>query len=70
MPSVVIWGGQSVPSVVIWGWAVSAKCSYMGVGGQCQAPTALPPGKGPDTHCTEGWLGLRANPDRYSKSDL
>jgi hypothetical protein len=31
---------------------------YMGVGRQRHAPTALPPGKGPGSHCTGGWDGL------------
>jgi len=29
----------------------------MGLGGQWQAPAALPPGMYPDTHCTGGWVG-------------
>jgi hypothetical protein len=31
----------------------------MGVGGQSHAPVALPVGKRPGTHCTEGWAGPR-----------
>ena len=31
----------------------------MGVGGQQDAPAALPPGK-PSTHCIGGWVGPRA----------
>jgi len=30
------------------------------VGGQRQAPAALPPGKRPGTHCAGGWVGPRA----------
>jgi len=32
----------------------------MGVGGQRDAPAALPPGKRPGTHCIGGWVGPRA----------
>ena len=32
----------------------------MRVGGQLPAPAALPPGKISVTHCTGGWVGLRA----------
>jgi hypothetical protein len=32
----------------------------MGVGGQHNAPAALPPGKRPGTHCTGGCVGPRA----------
>ena len=32
----------------------------MGVGGQRHALTALPPGKGPCTHCTGDWVDPRA----------
>ena len=28
-----------------------------GVGGQRDAPAALPPGNRPDTHCIGGWVG-------------
>jgi len=38
----------------------------MEVGGQLQAPAALPPGKRP--HCIGGWLGPRAGLDRCGKS--
>jgi len=31
----------------------------MEVDGQRHAPAALPPGKGPSTHCTVGWVGPR-----------
>jgi hypothetical protein len=31
---------------------------YMGVGRQRHAPTTLPRGKGPGSHCTGGWVGL------------
>jgi len=31
----------------------------MGVGGQCHATAALPPGKTPGTHLTGGWVDLR-----------
>ena len=34
-----------------------------GVGGQRQAPVALPPGKKPGTHYTEPWVGSRARLD-------
>jgi hypothetical protein len=40
----------------------------MGVGGQHQAPAALPPGKIPDTHCIGGWVGPRAGLDGCGKS--
>jgi hypothetical protein len=32
----------------------------MVVGGQRHAPTALPAGKGPGTHCVGGWVGPKA----------
>jgi len=35
----------------------------MAVGGQHHAPVALPPGKGPGTHHTRGWMGPRASLD-------
>jgi hypothetical protein len=36
--------------------------------GQCQAPAALyPRGKDPGTHCTGGWMGLRAGLDTKAK---
>jgi hypothetical protein len=41
---------------------------YMGVGGQRHVPSALPPGKRPNTHCTGGWVGLGAGLDRSGKS--
>ena len=40
----------------------------MGVGGQRQAPAALPPGKRLDIHCTGGWVGPRAGLDVCGKS--
>jgi hypothetical protein len=33
----------------------------MGLGGRRQAQAALPPGKGPCTHCIGGWVGPRAS---------
>jgi len=35
----------------------------MGVGGQRDAPVALPPGKTPSSHFTGGYLGLGAGLD-------
>jgi hypothetical protein len=36
----------------------------MGVSGQRHTPTAIYPGeRTPGTHCTGGWVGLRAGPD-------
>jgi hypothetical protein len=40
----------------------------MGVRGQRHVPTALPPGKRPDTYCIGDWVGPRAGLDRYGKS--
>jgi hypothetical protein len=40
----------------------------IGVGGQRQAPAALPPGKRQGTHCTGGWVGLGAGLDGNGKS--
>ena len=40
----------------------------MGVGGQRHAPTALPLGKRPGTHCIGGWVGTRAGLDGCVKS--
>jgi hypothetical protein len=39
-----------------------------GVSGQRHAPAALPRGKRSSTHCTGGWLVLRAGLDRHKKS--
>ena len=39
----------------------------MGVGVQCHAPVALPPGKGPSTHCMGGWVGPGASLDGLQK---
>ena len=38
------------------------------MGVQRHAPSALPPGKKPGTHCTEGWVGLRADVDWCGKT--
>jgi len=35
------------------------------VGGQDQAPAALPQGKRHDTHCRAGWVGCRPSLDGY-----
>ena len=40
----------------------------MGVGGQRHAPAAVPPGKGPGTHCVGGCVGPRAGLDGCGKS--
>ena len=40
----------------------------MGGGGESHAPVALPRGKGPVTHCTEGWVGPRTGLDGCGKS--
>ena len=40
----------------------------MGVCGQLHAPASLSPGKRPDTHCREGWVGLRVALDGRGKS--
>jgi hypothetical protein len=40
----------------------------MALGGQPHAPAALPPRKGPGTHCIGGWVGPRAGVDRCGKS--
>jgi len=39
----------------------------MEAGGYRHASAALPPGKRPDTNCTEGWMGPRAGLDGYGK---
>jgi hypothetical protein len=39
-----------------------------GVGGQCQNPAALSPGKKPCTHCIGCWVGPRAGLDECGKS--
>ena len=36
--------------------------------GQRHAPAAPYPQETPSTHCTGGWVGLRAGLDRYGKS--
>ena len=38
------------------------------MGVQRHAPSALPPGKKPGTHCTEGWVGLRTDVDWCGKT--
>jgi hypothetical protein len=40
----------------------------MGVGGHRRSPIALPPGKGPDTSFTGGWVALRAGLNGCGKS--
>ena len=40
----------------------------MEVDGQRHAPTALPPGKRPGTHCIGGWVSPRAGLDGCGKS--
>ena len=40
----------------------------MGVGGQCHALAALPPGRRPSIHCIGGWVGLRAGLEGCGKS--
>jgi hypothetical protein len=38
------------------------------VGGQRNAPTALPPEKRPGTHCVEGWVAPGAGLEGYGRS--
>jgi hypothetical protein len=40
----------------------------MEVGGERHAPTALPPGKRPDTDCMGDWVKPRAGLEGYGKS--
>ena len=40
----------------------------MCVSGQSHAQAALPPGKGPSTHCIGGYVGYRVGLDRREKS--
>jgi hypothetical protein len=40
----------------------------MWVGGQRHALAALPPGKGPGTHCTVGWVGPQGRSGRVLKN--
>jgi hypothetical protein len=43
----------------------------MGVSGQGLAPAVLyPGGKDPGTHCTEGWVGLRAGLDTEARGTI
>jgi hypothetical protein len=43
----------------------------MGVSGQRHAPAALCSGKRtPDTHCTGGWVGLRAGLDTQAREKV
>ena len=39
----------------------------MRVGGERRAPAALPPGKGPGTQFTRGWVGTRPGLDGFGK---
>jgi hypothetical protein len=45
------------------GIALSSTSALDGVGGQCHAPAALPPGKRPGTHCIKGRVGPSAGLD-------
>ena len=47
---------------------LSLTSALDGVGGQPQAPTALPPGKRPGIHCIGGSVGPRAGRDGCGKS--
>jgi hypothetical protein len=38
--------------------------------GQRHAPAALPPRKGPGTHCTGGWEGPRAGLDWFGEKNI
>jgi len=42
----------------------------MGVGGQCHAPAALPPGESPIAYCTGDWFSVKAGLDECGKSRL
>ena len=42
----------------------------MGVDGHGHAPAILPPVKRSNTHCTRGWVGLKAGQDRGGKCRL
>ena len=46
----------------------STTIYQMRVGGQLNAPAALPPGKRPGTHCIAGWVDPRAGLDGCGKS--
>jgi len=37
---------------------------------QLHAPNAVLPGKWAISHCKQGWVGLRAGPDRYEKEKI
>ena len=47
---------------------LSLTSAQDGLGGQSQAPAALPPEKRAGTHCTGGRVGPRAGVDRWGKS--
>ena len=42
----------------------------MEVGGQRHAPAVLPPGKRPGTHCTGGWVDIRAGAENLAPSGI
>jgi hypothetical protein len=42
----------------------------MEVGSQLSAPTTLTPGRKPDTHWLEGWLGLKTDSDVLEKRKI
>jgi hypothetical protein len=42
----------------------------MKVGGQLDAPAALPPGKRPGTHCIGDWVGPRTEQESHSTKKL
>ena len=46
---------------------VSITSAVDGVGGQCHAPAALPPGKKHCIHCRRGWVGPSNSLDGYRK---
>jgi hypothetical protein len=51
---------QRVVEVALYSSTFSFTPALDGGGCQRNAPAALPQGKRPGTHCTEGWVGSRA----------
>jgi hypothetical protein len=51
-----------------YNYILSLTSELEGVNGHRHTPAALPPAKRPSTHCTGGWMGLRASLDTCRKS--
>jgi hypothetical protein len=65
VPLHATWGERSATPTHSW------PRHYMGVSGQLHAPAALcPRERTPGTHCTGGWVGLRAGLDTEARGKI